>query len=74
MSQTTPLTKTTRDQILEQANHAFSLGNDDEAFQLMKRLPLPKHLAKAAADLFGENYLQSSGFIVEEVEYADLPD
>lgn len=74
MPQTMPLTKSAHDHILEQANHAFSQGNDDEAFQLMKRLPLPKHLAKAATELFGENYLQSSGFIVEEVEYADLPD
>lgn len=74
MTQPMPLTKAAHDHILEQANQAFSRGNDDEAFQLMKQLPLPKHLARAAVELFGEDYLESSGLTVEEVEYADLPD
>ncbi|MDR3176661.1 MAG: hypothetical protein LBU06_09045 [Desulfovibrio sp.] len=74
MTQRIPSTKAAYDKILDQANHAFAIGNDDEGYRLMKLLPLPKHLAKAATGLWGEEYLQSSGFMVEEMSYADLPE
>ena len=74
MIQQTPVTKSAYDAILEQANQAFAIGNDDEAYRLMKQLPLPKHLAAAATSLWGEEYLQTSGFVVEKVGYADLPE
>jgi hypothetical protein len=74
MTQHIPSTKAAYNRILDQANHAFALGNDDEGYRLMKQLPLPKHLAKAATELWGEEYLQSSGFMVEETGYADLPE
>jgi hypothetical protein len=73
MAQQIPSTKMAYDQILDQVNHAFAIGDDEEGYRLMKQLPLPKHLAKAAIGLWGEEYLQSSGFMVEEVGYADLP-
>jgi hypothetical protein len=74
MIQQIPLTKAAYDAILDQANQAFAIGNDDEGYRLMKQLPLPKHLANAATSLWGEEYLQTSGFIVEKVSYADLPE
>jgi hypothetical protein len=74
MNQHIPSTKAGYDLILDQANRAFATGNDEEGYRLVKQLPLPKHLAKAAVDLWGEEYLQSAGFMVEEVGYADLPE
>lgn len=70
----TPSTKAAYDAILDQANQAFAIGNDDEAYRLLKQLPLAKHLAAAATSLWGEDYLQTSGFTVGKVEYADLPE
>lgn len=74
MLQQIPATKAAYDVILDQANQAFAIGNDDEGYRLLKQLPLSKHLAVAATSLRGKEYLQTSGLTVEKVGYADLPE
>jgi hypothetical protein len=74
MAQSIPSTKAEYNVILEQANLAYAQGNNEEYYRLLQQLPLAKHLAKAATKLWGEDFLQNAGFIVEDVRYADLPE
>ena len=54
--------------ILEQVRQLESEGRIEEATILNMTVPLPPHIAKAAKEVFGAEYVKKAGFNLVEAE------
>lgn len=60
------LTLADRAKILRASLKAAEAGNDEEEYRLMMMLPLAPHLAMAAKEVYGVEYVKTSGFDLSE--------
>lgn len=56
--------------IISEFIQASEEGRNDEALKIGQQLPLAPHIAKAAKDVWGAEYLKNSGFDLSEAEAA----
>lgn len=54
--------------IIERSLAAAESGNDEESQRIIQQLPLAPHIAKAAKDVMGVEYLLNSGFDLSRAE------
>ena len=50
------------DRLLEASNNAWESGDWEHALELTKQLPLPKELQEVFSDVYGNDFIESSGF------------
>lgn len=62
------LTHEERLTIIESSLAAAEAGNDEESQRIIQQLPLAPHIAKAAKDVMGVEYLLNSGFDLSRAE------
>ncbi|MDR0639787.1 MAG: hypothetical protein LBG27_12960 [Spirochaetaceae bacterium] len=60
--------------LIVKGNEYLKAGNKAEAMRIMKQVPLAPHLAKAAKEFCGADFLIKGGYNMAEAEAAFGPD
>lgn len=62
------LTREQQIDITQRAHAALTAGESEQSLKIRLQLPLAPHLAKAAKEIWGKDFLLSAGFNLSEAE------